>query len=586
MKTLLPFFLACALAPAAAAQIAFTDQTNLLPTPFYLSGSAVGVFDANGDGKDDIVRSGYGSTFQVNLQQAPNAAFTEQTFGTGAIFPAWGMAAGDVNNDGIADVLWCDGSAAFINATQSSAPAYLETLLQGGGYLFPQGCNIAEINGDGKADVFVCNDVDMSHIYVNNLPAAWTFNQVLIPLATVPLSDNSGNYASIFCDVNNDGHTDLYVTHCRQGVNSPSDPRRINQLFLSNGNNTYTQDVTNTSNLRIGAQSWSTGFGDIDNDGDMDAFVLNYDVESNLMLNNGSGVFSDITSSAGVTGSTTYFGMNTSFHDFDNDGFNDLLIGGVYASNGVGHRLYRNNGDNTFTAIQNLFGDTSMGAYGVGDLNRDGFLDVFASYCDVFATTSQTNTRDKVWMNNGNANGWITFNLEGVYSNRLGVGAIVKIYGPWGVQVREVRGGEGYGIQNSLACHFGMGTATMIDSVIVQWPSGIVNQLNSVAANQFLTIVETPVSTGAEPAQKELSASVLPNPLSGSGAIRIDHFAQHGLENLSLKIFDVTGKETYAEDHLSRSIIPLSGEMFPKGIYFFELRVRGERVKGGKFVVE
>src|ERR1041384_7308059 len=78
---------------------------------------------------------------------------------------------------------------------------------------------------------------------------------------------------------------------CRRGVSSPTHARRIDQVFINNGNGTYTQDVTNWTNLRDGEQGWSTAWGDIDNDGDNDAFVLNYSANSTLDINNGTGVF-------------------------------------------------------------------------------------------------------------------------------------------------------------------------------------------------------------------------------------------------------------------------------------------------------
>lgn len=78
-------------------------------------------------------------------------------------------------------------------------------------------------------------------------------------------------------------------------------------MFINNGDGTYTQDVTNWTNLRDGAQGWSTAWGDIDNDGDMDAFVLNYDVNSKLMINNGSGVFTNAMTGSGISSTTSIF---------------------------------------------------------------------------------------------------------------------------------------------------------------------------------------------------------------------------------------------------------------------------------------
>ncbi|HET6992434.1 MAG TPA: CRTAC1 family protein, partial [Bacteroidia bacterium] len=355
-------------------------------------------------------------------------------------------------------------------------------------YIFVQGSNFADINNDGKLDVFACNDDFSPHIYSGDGTGSWTYTPSIMPLATVPASDNSGNYASIWTDINCDGLIDLMITHCRQGVSSSSDPRRIDQVFINNGNGTYTQDVTNWTGLRDGAQGWSTAWGDINNDGKMDAFVLNYDVNSKLMINNGSGVFTNTMSSSGINNTTTIFGENATFQDFNNDGFVDLFI------SGSNHLLYINNGNGTFTQDVNAFvySGFQITAHAVGDLNDDGFLDLYSSYCDIYQSPSSRT--DHLWMNNsiaaGNTNHWIKFRLQGVQSNRNGIGAIVKIYGPWGVQVREVRSGEGYGIQNSFTVHFGLGTATSVDSVKVQWPSGTVDQTLNLNADQTVSIVE------------------------------------------------------------------------------------------------
>lgn len=472
--------------PPATAQIQFTDRTSLLPTTTFHSGNAVGVADMNGDGLDDIIRAANNATMYIDYQTAGGGTFTETSF-VNSIGDPWGMCVGDVNNDGMNDVLWGDNGAARVlvwNGTNYTSTNISSAT--GAGYLFTQGANFHDIDNDGFIDAFVCHDVGMAHVYENNAGTSWNFNQALIPLATVPTSDNSGNYASLWTDINNDNKMDLYITHCRQAVSNSTDPRRINQIFLNNGNNTYTQDVTNSTNLRIGAQSWSSDFGDMDNDGDMDVFVLNYDVESQFLENDGSGVFTNIIASSGISGTTTFFGMNVNFDDFNNDTYLDILITGDDE-----HRLYINNGDMTFTLDMNdfIYNGYNIQAQGAGDLNHDGHIDIYASYCDLYNNPSSRN--DKLWMNDGvDGNNFITFQCEGTTSNINGIGAILKIYGPWGVQIREVRSGEGYGIMNTFDAHFGLGTATTVDSLHVIWPSGIEDWYYNISANQFMPIIE------------------------------------------------------------------------------------------------
>ena len=136
-----------------------------------------------------------------------------------------------------------------------------------------------------------------------------------------------------------------------------------------------------------------------------------------------------------------------------------------------------------------------MESFAIGDLNSDGYLDLYAGYAALF--NSPTNIDDVLFINDGGSNNFFSVLLEGDDSNINGIGARVELHGPWGIQHREVRSGEGYGIMNSLRQHFGIGSSTTISKLVVKWPSGAVDELLSPSVNAQITLVEG--STDAPP---------------------------------------------------------------------------------------
>lgn len=482
----LPFFCLYFALPAFG-QLSFSNSNGLLSNSDFHSGVAIAVVDMNGDGLDDIVRLSQGRQLHIEFQQPGGAPFLNYTFGNISGQSQWSMCVADVDNDGYNDVL-AGGRYDDVKLVRAmeNGTSYEMSTLPGPG-LFVQGSNLVDINNDGWIDYFACHDDAESRIWANDSTGNFIPADDWIDMATVPASDNSGNYGSIWSDFDNDGDLDLYIAKCRQGVNSPSDPRRINALYLNIGDNNFIE-AADSFNLKIGAQSWTADFQDIDNDGDFDCFVTNHDVPSMLLENDGAGHFTDITAGSGIN--IAGLPIQGVMRDFDNDGFVDILVAGTR------QHLFRNNGDKTFTEVQGLFNNNQLESFAIGDLNHDGYLDVYGGYAQVYTTPS--NIDDVVWLNDAaSGNNFLTVSLVGVACNRNGIGARIEAYGPWGIQVREVRSGESYGIMNSMAQHFGLGAHEGVDSLVIRWPNGNIDTLHDVEANRFITVIENSCTSPA-----------------------------------------------------------------------------------------
>jgi ASPIC and UnbV/FG-GAP-like repeat len=466
-----------------AAQISFSDKTGLLSTTDHHSGVAIAVADMNADGLDDIIRLNDGKEISIEYQTAPGAPFGTLSIGnSGGNNKQWGICVADVDNNGFPDIL-TGGSYDNVKIYRAinDGTAYVKTTLNNSN-IFVQGVNFTDVNNDGWLDAFACHDDGTARIFGNNGDGTMTFQPMWIDLTTFPSSNNSGNYGSVWSDIDNDGDLDLYIAKCRQGVGDPSDPRRINQLFLNNGDGTYTQDIDDLFGLRIGAQSWTADFGDIDNDGDFDCFITNHDVSSQLLENDGAGHFTDISVSAGLDNAVNGLAIQGVFEDFDNDGLVDILVSGQI------DYLFRNEGNKTFSEVDVEFGSDNMESFALGDLDHDGYVDVYAGYAEIFNNPS--NVPDALWMNEGSGKNYIGFRLRGAQSNRDGVGAKIRIYTAAGTQVREVRSGQSYGISNSLSPHFGLDTLTQIDSALIFWPSGTIDRIYAPGINQYIVVNE------------------------------------------------------------------------------------------------
>jgi len=464
----------------------FTNSSSLLPDS-YNSGNCVGFTDVDNDGFDDVVVLDQSRNLVI-LYQDGNGGFNAVEFGQVSSAGQWGMCVADYDNDGHKDV-YSGGSYDGVHVWNIDAPGVFTEVAVANDQLFMQACNFADINNDGQLDVFGCHDDGLSRMWRGE-GEALVFDASLMPLDdyalnTYPGNDHSGNYGTVWSDFDNDGDLDLMIAKCRQFIGDPFDPRRVNQLWVNDGSNNYTEDAE-ARGLVLNEQSWTADFADVDNDGDFDCFITNHSTTMKLMLNDGAGYFTDVTPGSGLD--VSGFVLQAKLADFDNDGYNDVVIAG--GADGYFH----NNGDLTFTPMDAFPANDNMHSFAIGDVNRDGQLDLYASYGNGYNSPDNSNP-DRLWTNDGNNNHWIAFDLQGIASNMDAVGTKVTITGDFGTQVREVRSGESYGITNSFACHFGLGASTTVETVIIDWPSGFQTTLENPEIDAYHNLLEAPCMT-------------------------------------------------------------------------------------------
>jgi hypothetical protein len=214
----------------------------------------------------------------------------------------------------------------------------------------------------------------------------------------------------------------------------------------------------------------------------------NFLYDNNADGNNGDGTFMKQTfqQAGSIVTDIGDFGAAT-WGDYDNDGWQDLY---VITFDGGGNFLYHNNGDGTFSRVLSgsLVNDTGfMGAPAWGDYDNDGFLDL------VVTRGVHDNSTNLLYHNNRNPNGWLKVKLVGTISNRSGIGAKVRvkaiIAGKPLWQLREINSGNGF-TSGPLEAHFGLGDATNIDIVQIQWSSGIIQVMINLVPRQTLTVIE------------------------------------------------------------------------------------------------
>ena len=427
-----------------------TEQSGLNPEMYAV---AVTAADYDNDGYVDLLVTGYGKT--ILYHNDGNGHFTDVTAKAGIKVDGWAISSTwlDYDRDGCVDL--------FVGRYVKFDPKYR--------------AYCAADNYPGPLDY----EGETNKLFHNNCDGTFT-----------DVSEKSGIAAYVgrtmgvtAADFDNDGWDDIYVAN----------DRTENFLFHNKHDGTF-EEVGNDTGTAFGQNGESTSsmgpvFTDLEGRGVLDLWVT--DGHYNRLLHNaGLQGFEDIGASNGVSQTNAqYVSWGTGIYDFDNDGYPDILIfhGGLIHLIPQEHTLFRGLGNGRFEDVSRDAGavlserTVARGAC-FGDYDNDGKVDAFLVNLGAKGTLVHN-----VSVGTGH---WLAIKLVGTKSNRDGLGARVELYAGEKRWTAERVASSGYLSQDDSRVHFGIGAATLIDKIVVKWPSGRVQTLEKQSADRVLTVEE------------------------------------------------------------------------------------------------
>jgi hypothetical protein len=499
------------------------------------TGNGAIIFDYDNDGWPDLYLPNGSTVEGFAKDQAPtghlyhnnhDGTFTDVTSRAGLLRAGWGQGGcvGDYDNDGFLDLLvtyWGqnvlyrnNGDGTFTDVT---AKAGLKTTRD----QWSTGCSFVDYDRDGKVDILLVRYVDFSY---DSVPrpgqgrwCQWKgINVMCGPRGLKPganaLYHNNGDgtftdvsqrsgilnttgcygFTSLTADFDHDGWPDIYVA-CDSTASL---------LYHNNHDGTFIE-IGKKAGLAYNEDGFEqAGMGlsadDFTHQGYQDVVKTNFsDDTPTLYLNRGDNNFDDVTYRAGMGKIKNWLGWGVQFYDFDNSGWPGILIanGHVYPevdgkALGTSYRepkvAYYNLRDGTFTNITAEAGSAlsephSGRGMALGDLFNDGRQE---------ALVNNMNEKPSLFYNTAPTENWISLQLVGVKSNRAALGAVVALEQGGDRHEMEVRSGDGYISQSDLRLHFGLGKSSKAEKIVIRWPSGLVETLSDLSANQYYVVRE------------------------------------------------------------------------------------------------
>ena len=515
-------------------------------------GGGVSFSDFDGDGWDDLTYSTTDGQ-EVYFFKNNNGVFSQVDLGINDTYRTKQVIWVDYDNDGDKDFVATsitglnkfyrnEGSLTFTDITNSIG-FFTNNL-------YTYGISFGDIDNDGDLDAFISNRDEVtfnqySYLYRND-------NGVYVDISSTAgiYLGNQLSFCSAFFDYDNDGDQDIYVANDKVA--------NKNRLYQNDGLGNFT-DVSDSSGAGIAIDAMSTTIADYNYDGWFDIYVSNTTAGNYQLKNNGDGTFTNVAPIVGTTFNS--IGWGSVFLDADCDADLDLYISGSMIGNVPNYlsaAFYENNGTNNYFIPSGIgFANDLRKSYSnaMGDFNNDGLPDIVVmNDTDNYFLWENTTT---------NTNNWLKVKLEGVISNKDGIGSKIEIAIGGNKQYRYTLCGEGYLGQNSGTEMFGLGSANTIDYIKVNWLSGTEDVFYNISANQTLNIVE-----GAPLSVEEFSInnlSIYPNPTNG--LVKISNLK----EDIELTVFNVLGKRLAV-----KTIAPTKNTIdlhdYPKGIYLFTFK--------------